>query len=93
MYPERKKRKNTPLTDNRCNFALSNKTRQQSIKNLKKYKIMKFTMIFLFVAMVIAVCAIVEKMKAFFESDELLDAYKNQHLSYVWTDISYGSIR
>ena len=34
---------------------------------------MKFTMIFLFVAMVIAVCAIVEKMKAFFESDELHD--------------------
>lgn len=54
---------------------------------------MKFTMIFLFVAMVIAVCAIVEKMKAFFENDELLDAYKNQHLSYVWTDISYGLIR
>lgn len=54
---------------------------------------MKLTALFLFIVLVIAINAIIESVMNIFNNDELSEALKQQHMTYVWTDLTYGALR
>lgn len=54
---------------------------------------MKLTALFLFFVLVIAINAVIESVMNIFNNDGLSEALKLQHMTYVWTDLTYGALR
>ena len=54
---------------------------------------MKLTVLFLFIVLVIAINAVIDSVMNIFNNDGLSEALKQQHMTYVWTDLTYGALR
>ena len=54
---------------------------------------MKLTVLFLFLAVMIATNAIFESIKKMLSDVEMTDALNRQHMTYVWADLTYGALR
>lgn len=54
---------------------------------------MKLTVLFLFVAIIIAIQTALESVKKFLDNEEFAQAMTHQYINYVWPDMNYGAIR